>query len=117
MQERKYQELEDRASVSSQLDEIKRLEARVRVHQEIELMKQEGKALVLTEEEEKMLGAFRRFRLRMRKHGAREVGFVLLVFPYGSNDGRCNYISNGADRKDMVKLLREQANRFDTETI
>jgi hypothetical protein len=46
----------------------------------------------------------------------RTVGFVLLVFPYGEADGRCNYISNGADRKDMVKLLREQANRFDTGT-
>lgn len=44
----------------------------------------------------------------------RTVEFVLLVFPYGTKDGRCNYISNGADRSDMVKLLREQANRFDT---
>ena len=43
----------------------------------------------------------------------RQVGFVLLVFPFGEKDGRCNYISNGADRADMVKLLREQANRFD----
>ncbi len=46
----------------------------------------------------------------------REVGFVLLVFPFGEKDGRCNYISNGADRADIIKLLREQANRFDTET-
>ena len=46
----------------------------------------------------------------------REVGFVLLVFPFGEREGRCNYISNGADRSDMVKLLREQANRFDTGT-
>ena len=43
----------------------------------------------------------------------RKVGFVLLVFPFGEKDGRCNYISNGADRADIVKLLREQANRFD----
>ena len=50
------------------------------------------------------------------KRGAdREVGFVLLVFPYGESEGRCNYISNGADRRDMIKLLREQANRFDEE--
>lgn len=47
------------------------------------------------------------------KGSARQVGFVLLVFPFGEKDGRCNYISNGADRRDMVKLLREQANRFD----
>jgi hypothetical protein len=46
----------------------------------------------------------------------RKVGFVLLVFPYGEREGRCNYISNGADRRDMVRLLREQANRFDEGT-
>lgn len=46
----------------------------------------------------------------------RKTGFVLLVFPYGEKGGRCNYISNGADRRDMVKLLREQANRFDSNT-
>jgi len=43
----------------------------------------------------------------------RKTGFVLLVFPFGDVDGRCNYISNGADRRDIIKLLREQANRFD----
>lgn len=46
---------------------------------------------------------------------ARTTGFVLLVFPFGSKDGRCNYISNGADRRDMVKMLREQADRFESE--
>lgn len=51
------------------------------------------------------------------KQGAeRPVGFVLLVFKFGEKDGRCNYISNGADRQDIVTLLREQANRFDTGT-
>jgi len=44
---------------------------------------------------------------------ARNVGFVLLVFPYGSNEGRANYISNGADRDDIVRLFREQIARFD----
>lgn len=43
----------------------------------------------------------------------RTVGFVLLVFPFGSEDGRCNYISNGADRKDIVRLFREQIARFE----
>lgn len=42
----------------------------------------------------------------------RKVGFVLLVFPYGEDEGRCNYVSNGARREDMVKLLEEQAQRF-----
>ena len=44
----------------------------------------------------------------------RKVGLVLLCFPYGeAENGRCNYISNGASRKDMIALLREQANRFE----
>ena len=69
MQEMKYDELEDRASRSAMIDEIKKLEARTRVRDEIEAMKAEGKALVLTEEEESMLWSFRRFKLRMRKNG------------------------------------------------
>lgn len=43
----------------------------------------------------------------------RKVGFVLLVFPYGSGEGRCNYISNGADRKDIVTMMKEQIKRFE----
>ena len=43
----------------------------------------------------------------------RSTGFVLLVFPFGSKDGRCNYISNGADRDDIVKLFKEQIKRFE----
>lgn len=44
---------------------------------------------------------------------ARKTGFVLLVFPFNDHGGRCNYISNGADRRDIVSLLREQAARFE----
>jgi hypothetical protein len=43
----------------------------------------------------------------------RKVGFVLLVFPFGENEGRCNYISNGASRRDIVTLLKEQIARFE----
>jgi hypothetical protein len=43
----------------------------------------------------------------------REVGFVLLVFPFGDRSGRCNYISNGADRRDIVTMMREQIARFE----
>ena len=43
----------------------------------------------------------------------RQIGFVLLVFPFGYQDGRANYISNGADRKDIVTLFREQIARFE----
>lgn len=43
----------------------------------------------------------------------RKVGFVLLVFPFGNDDGRCNYISNGADRRDIVTMFKEQIARFE----
>lgn len=48
--------------------------------------------------------------------GDRGTGFVLLVFPFGSKDGRCNYISNGADRADVLRLLKEQAARFEEQS-
>lgn len=69
MQEQKFEELEDRASFAEKADELKQLEARTRVHKEIELMKAEGKALELSREEEQMLHSFRRFKSRMRKNG------------------------------------------------
>ena len=48
------------------------------------------------------------------KGAARETGFVLLVFPFGdANTGRCNFISNGADRRDMVTLMKEMIARFE----
>jgi hypothetical protein len=43
----------------------------------------------------------------------RKTGFVLLVFPFGEGEGRCNYISNGADRKDIVAMMKEQIKRFE----
>lgn len=43
----------------------------------------------------------------------RQTGFVLLVFPFGENEGRCNYISNGADRRDIVTMFKEQIKRFE----
>jgi hypothetical protein len=47
------------------------------------------------------------------KGAKRKVGFVLLVFEFGENQGRANYISNGADRKDIVTLFKEQIKRFE----
>jgi hypothetical protein len=48
------------------------------------------------------------------KGADRETGFVLLVFPFGNADaGRCNFISNGADRRDVVTLMREMIARFE----
>ena len=45
--------------------------------------------------------------------GERKVGFVLMMFPYGDTEGRCNYMSNGADRKDIVILMKEMIARFE----
>jgi hypothetical protein len=43
----------------------------------------------------------------------RKTGFVLMVFPYGETSGRCNYLSNGADRRDIVNLMKEMIARFE----
>ncbi|MYE06891.1 MAG: hypothetical protein F4Y04_06690 [Chloroflexi bacterium] len=43
----------------------------------------------------------------------RKLGFVLLTFPYGSTDGRCNFLSNGAAREDIVVLFKEMIRRFE----
>jgi hypothetical protein len=43
----------------------------------------------------------------------RQTGFVLLVYPFGSTDGRCNFISNGANRVDIVTMFKELIQRFE----
>jgi hypothetical protein len=51
------------------------------------------------------------------KHGKdRDTGFVLMVYPFDNlekGDSRCNYISNGADRRDVVTLMKEMIARFE----
>jgi hypothetical protein len=47
------------------------------------------------------------------KHPNKTTGFVLMVFPFGDRTGRCNYISNGADRRDIVTLMKEMIGRFE----
>ena len=69
MNSEKYTQLENRAAETSALDEIERLQARVRVNDVIQQMKAEGSAHELSAEEEAMLLSFRRFKLRMRKDG------------------------------------------------
>jgi hypothetical protein len=73
MQERKFEELEDRATATfekaERSDHVKQLEARARIAQEIEKMREEGKALTLSDEEFDLLKSFRRFKLRMKKNG------------------------------------------------
>ena len=48
-----------------------------------------------------------------KKGQARKTGFVVLLFPFGDVDGRCNFISNGADRRDIVVLFKEMVARFE----
>lgn len=43
----------------------------------------------------------------------KKTAVVVMMFDYGDGPGRCNYISNGVSRKDMVTLLKEQAARFE----
>jgi hypothetical protein len=43
----------------------------------------------------------------------RKTGFVLLVFPFADHEGRANFISNGADRRDIVTLFKEMIARFE----
>ncbi len=43
----------------------------------------------------------------------RKTGFILLVFPFGETEGRCNYVSNGANREDVIVMLKEQIKRFE----
>lgn len=50
------------------------------------------------------------------KGRARATGFVLLVFPFGEGKAdaeRCNFISNGAGRRDIVTLMKEMIARFE----
>lgn len=48
------------------------------------------------------------------KGSRRGTGFVLLVFPFGEDPkGRCNFISNGAARKDILVLFKEMIARFE----
>ena len=42
----------------------------------------------------------------------RQTGFVLLVFPFGEKEGRCNFISNGANREDIICMFKEMIARF-----
>lgn len=48
-----------------------------------------------------------------KKGDDRQTGFVIMVFPFGDTEGRCNYMSNGADRKDVVTLMKEMIARFE----
>lgn len=42
----------------------------------------------------------------VKKGADRDVGFMLLVFPFGESAGRINYISN-SDRESMLVAMKE----------
>jgi hypothetical protein len=48
-----------------------------------------------------------------RKGKDKKTAVVLMIFPYGEGPGRCNYMSNGVDRRDMITLMKEQIARFE----
>lgn len=48
-----------------------------------------------------------------QRHPDKNVGFVLLTFPYGATDGQANYASNGARRDDIIQFLRMTADRLE----
>ena len=75
-----------------------------------------GDALIQPEYREQMVGVARALDEAFNGEARgddRKVGFVLLVFPFGSGEGRCNYISNGASRRDIVTMMKEQIARFE----
>jgi hypothetical protein len=43
----------------------------------------------------------------------REIGIVVLMFPFGDGPGRCNFMSNGVAREDVVALMKEMIARFE----
>jgi hypothetical protein len=43
----------------------------------------------------------------------KKVGIVVLTFRYGDDTGRCNFMSNGADRRDIVTMFKEMIARFE----
>ena len=60
-----------------------------------------------------IMGAIDDFLNRGQKGNDRAWGVVIMMFPSGDVDGRCNYMSNGADRRDIVTLMREMIARFE----
>ena len=47
--------------------------------------------------------------------GEKQTGIVMFLFPYGDRAGRVNYISNGANRNDVCRMMEEQLIRFKTD--
>lgn len=62
---------------------------------------------------EQMRGLAEHLNGIINAHGSnRDFGFILMVFEFGGEDARCNYISN-ACRDDVITLLKDQLERFE----
>ena len=75
-----------------------------------------GDAPVQAEYHEKMtaiMQALDEFLNDGAKAPNKKTGIVVMMFPYGDTTGRCNYMSNGADRRDVVTLMKEMIARFE----
>ena len=75
-----------------------------------------GDAPVEAEYHEKMtavIQAIDEFFNGKAKAPHKQIGVVMMVFRYGDEPGRCNYMSNGADRQDVVTLMKEMIARFE----
>lgn len=47
-----------------------------------------------------------------RRGSKKQLGFVLLVFPFDSPKG-CNFVGNGANRWDIVRLFKDIIARWE----
>lgn len=56
--------------------------------------------------------AMKKMADKVKKMLPKDFGFTILVFPF-NNPGISNYISN-ANRKDMIKAMREVADRLES---
>lgn len=75
-----------------------------------------GDAPVQQEYQDKMAAVMRaidEFVNGGAKGDARKTGVVLLMAPFGETSGRCNFMSNGIDRHDIVNLFKEMIARFE----
>lgn len=69
MNERTYDELESKSSdkLKETFSQITQKQAESVIHRQLENLKAQDKVLILSDEEERMLASFRRFKAKMRK--------------------------------------------------
>jgi hypothetical protein len=60
-----------------------------------------------------VMGALDEFVNPGRKGKERENAIVVMMFKFGTAPGRCNFMSNGVDRRDLIVLMKEMIARFE----